>query len=136
MQDSELSAIEAELLDLLTPGQLRSYLDGADPKDLVLINGETLDAFLSRRGVNDFSLPWFTLSAGGGLGSTGGAFELHGTVGQADASPTTLVGGAFALTGGFWAYRPAPAVDPCTGADAIFCDGFESGDLSLWIVRP
>ncbi|MEO1086344.1 MAG: hypothetical protein AAFY88_19075 [Acidobacteriota bacterium] len=135
LESSEPSPLEAELLDLLTPAQLQDYLRGADPKEIVRITGETLDAFLSRHGVNDFSLPWSTLSAGGGS-SVGGAFQLHGTVGQPDASPADMVGGAFTLAGGFWAYRPMPTVDPCTGADVIFCDGFESGDLSLWIVRP
>ncbi len=40
--------------------------------------------------------------AGGTGSSSGGAFSLSGTVGQPDAS-TPLTGGAFALTGGFWA---------------------------------
>ncbi len=40
--------------------------------------------------------------AGGGGSSAGGAFTLSGTVGQPDAS-TPLTGGAFSLTGGYWA---------------------------------
>ena len=40
--------------------------------------------------------------AGGGGASTGGAFALTGTIGQPDAG-ATLGGGAFSLSGGFWA---------------------------------
>ncbi len=40
--------------------------------------------------------------AGGGGSSAGGAFTLSGTVGQPDAS-TPLTGGAFSLSGGYWA---------------------------------
>ena len=47
-----------------------------------------------------FSIDWHTL--GGGGTSTGGPFALSGTIGQSDANPQTLTGGAFSLTGGFW----------------------------------
>ena len=48
-----------------------------------------------------FAIDWFTIDGGGGV-SSGGAFTLSGTIGQWDAGPTML-GGNFALTGGFWA---------------------------------
>ncbi len=38
---------------------------------------------------------------GGEMWSTGGTFELGGTIGQADAGAMT--GGTYTLTGGFWA---------------------------------
>ncbi len=47
-----------------------------------------------------YDLSWYTVDGGGGT-STGGDFELSGTVGQHDAS-TTMTGGSFELTGGFW----------------------------------
>lgn len=47
-----------------------------------------------------FDVPWWTIDGGGMLYSTGGAFELSGTIGQADAG--ALTGGPFELTGGFW----------------------------------
>ncbi len=50
----------------------------------------------------------------GGARSTGGAFTLYGTTGQADAGDH--VGGAFRLRGGFW---------PTTFDDTLFRDGFE-----------
>lgn len=45
-------------------------------------------------------LSWRTVDCGGGA-SSGGAFELVGTIGQADAGGV-MAGGAFAVTGGFW----------------------------------
>lgn len=40
--------------------------------------------------------------AGGGGTSTGGVYSVSGTTGQPDASATTMTGGNFSLTGGFW----------------------------------
>ncbi len=49
-----------------------------------------------------FDLTWTTIDGGGGV-STGGGFELAGTIGQADATAASaLTGGDYALTGGFW----------------------------------
>lgn len=41
-----------------------------------------------------------TIDGGGVMRSTGGSFELSGTLGQPDAG--VAAGGAFELTGGFW----------------------------------
>jgi hypothetical protein len=49
--------------------------------------------------------------------TTGGDFELSGTVGQPDANTTVMTGGDFELSGGFWA-----------GAEAPFCFGDLDGD--------
>jgi len=49
----------------------------------------------------DFDLSWHTIDGGGGT-STGGGFELAGTIGQHDAGQT-MTGGNFTVTGGFWA---------------------------------
>jgi len=48
----------------------------------------------------EFDLSWHSIDGGGLIKSTGGAFELSGTIGQADAA--TLTGGSLELTGGFW----------------------------------
>lgn len=48
-----------------------------------------------------FEINWHTLDGGGGT-STGGSFELSGTIGQADAG-AAITGGSFAVVGGFWA---------------------------------
>ena len=58
-------------------------------------------ALLAAPASAQFSIDWYTIDAGGGT-SSGGGFTLSGTIGQPDAGPT-LSGGAFELTGGFWA---------------------------------
>jgi len=50
---------------------------------------------------DDFALDWWTFDGGGEMWTTGGDFELSGTIGQPDAGYMT--GGDFELTGGFWA---------------------------------
>ena len=47
-----------------------------------------------------YSIDWFTLDGGGGT-STGGVYQVSGTIGQPDASGA-LTGGSYSLTGGFW----------------------------------
>ncbi len=63
-------------------------------------------------GGGSFSIPWSTIDGGGVIDSTGGSFRLSGTIGQPDASGE-MTGGAFSLTGGFWAgvgtAQPCPA---------------------------
>jgi len=49
---------------------------------------------------DSFSIPRWTVDGGGGR-SSGGAYTLQGTAGQADAG--RALGGSFALVGGFWA---------------------------------
>ena len=52
-----------------------------------------------------FDLTWNTIDGGGVMRSTGGAFELSGTIGQPDAG--RMAGGSFELNGGFW-FEVAP----------------------------
>jgi len=60
-----------------------------------------------------FDLSWSTLDGGGQTFSTGGGFELGGTIGQLDAQPSpVMAGGAFTLIGGFW---PVAQVCYCLG---------------------
>jgi hypothetical protein len=51
-----------------------------------------------------FAIDWFSLDGGGGT-SSGGAYVLSGTIGQADVGRMT--GGAYSLEGGFWAIGSA-----------------------------
>ncbi len=62
-----------------------------------------------------FTLNWYTIDGGGGT-STGGTFELSGTIGQPDASGA-LTAGSFELTGGFWADLGTGG--PCSDADFV-----------------
>ncbi len=50
--------------------------------------------------VSEFEISRSTIDGGGEMRSTGGEFELSGTIGQPDAG--VLAGGSFTLTGGFW----------------------------------
>ena len=52
---------------------------------------------------DDFAIDWWTVDGGGEMWTTGGDFELSGTVGQPDASTTSMSGGNFELAGGLWA---------------------------------
>jgi hypothetical protein len=56
-----------------------------------------------------FDLGWNTIDGGGAMWTTGGDFELSGTIGQPDPG-ATMTGGGFELTGGFWALPTAPAI--------------------------
>jgi hypothetical protein len=47
-----------------------------------------------------YSIPWYKIAGGGGT-STNGNFSVTGTIGQPDAG--SMSGGAYSLTGGFWA---------------------------------
>ncbi len=45
-------------------------------------------------------LSWWTIDNGGGLDSSGGSFQLSGTIGQPEAG--VLTGGPYRLLGGWW----------------------------------
>ena len=47
-----------------------------------------------------YEISWWTVDGGGETVSTGGDFELSGTIGQHDAGE--MSGGTYSLTGGFW----------------------------------
>ena len=62
-----------------------------------------------------YDLSWFTVDGGGRMLTTGGTFELSGTIGQPDAGGA-MSGGAFAVTGGFWTVAlPVPGDMNCDG---------------------
>ncbi len=73
----------------------------------------------------DYALDWYTIDGGGKMFSTGGDFELSGTVGQPDANTTIMTGGEFELAGGFW---PGCTIvpEPCPGD----VDGDQDTDLT------
>ena len=47
-----------------------------------------------------YELSWSTLDGGGSTSTSGGRYELAGTIGQSDAGK--LRGGGYSLEGGFW----------------------------------
>ena len=64
--------------------------------------GTTTTSFAQSGG--GFDLSWNSIDGGGAMFSTGGGFELGGTIGQPDATDTVMTGGGFELTGGFWGF--------------------------------
>ncbi|MCH7872755.1 MAG: hypothetical protein IID33_13745 [Planctomycetes bacterium] len=78
----------------------------------------------------DFDISWYTIDGGGEMFTSGGDFELSGTIGQPDAGAMT--GGDFELVGGFWAVGGGdnPPCDPCD----MNCDGtVDAGDIEFFI---
>src|SRR5450432_4423882 len=47
-----------------------------------------------------YSIDWYKVAGGGGT-STGGTYQVNGTIGQPDAG-VPMTGGNYSLTGGFW----------------------------------
>ena len=78
---------------------------------------------------DDFTLNWWTIDGGGVMRSTGGNFELSGTIGQPDAG--SMSGGNFALTGGFWF---ALADGDCNSDGGV--NLFDYGDLEPCVSGP
>jgi len=60
----------------------------------------TLNFQLSTAHAQQYSINWFKVAGGGGT-STGGAYQVSGTIGQPDAGGP-MTGGTYTLTGGFW----------------------------------
>src|ERR1017187_10049544 len=47
-----------------------------------------------------YSIDWSTIDGGGGV-STGGVYQVNGTIGQPDAG-AAMTGGNYSVSGGFW----------------------------------
>ena len=74
--------------------------------------------------------------AGGGAGSSGGAFGLEGTIGQAAAS-SIISGGVYALQGGFWTREMlVPTAAPASVSGRITSpDGVQMNRVSVDLVN-
>jgi hypothetical protein len=72
----------------------------------------------------DLVIDWHTIDGGGAMASSGGGFEVSGTIGQGDAGPAAgpLTGGGFELIGGFW---------PAAAGVAVLGDSDGDGDVDL-----
>ena len=73
-----------------------------------------------------FSIDWFTLDGGGGV-STGGVYEVRGTIGQPDTGLSS--GGPFTLAGGFWSVLGAV---PTPGAPSLLITNTPGGAVVSW----
>jgi hypothetical protein len=67
---------------------------------LIALSQKTNIAPASAQSGGTYDLTWSTIDGGGGMFSTGGTYELSGTIGQPDAGK--LSGGIYTLNGGFW----------------------------------
>ena len=98
---------------------------------------------------NEFSVTWSSVNSGGSMDSSGGAWELKGSIGQANAAMVPAQGGAWRVQSGFWAGFQAQAVpglqvDPVLlsfgeqtvgqAGDALLVTLSNSGAVSLEIV--
>ena len=59
-----------------------------------------LSAFCLRVAAQSYSIDWYKIAGGGGT-STGGTYQVSGTIGQPDASGP-MTGGNYSITGGYW----------------------------------
>ena len=83
----------------------------------------------STAGAQDYDLSWHTIDGGGEMFSTGGTYELSGTIGQPDASMVAMVGANYELTGGFWPSVPTSLVGD------LNCDGvLNAFDIDPFVV--
>ncbi len=89
---------------------------------------------------DDYSIPWYTVSSGGGQ-SAGGEFTVMGTIGET-AAGTTMAGGDYAVSGGYWVPEVgAPGVcygdSNCDGninwRDIDFFVAAQNDNVSAWI---
>jgi hypothetical protein len=74
-----------------------------------------------------YSIDWYKISSGGGT-STGGTFQVTGTIGQHDAGGP-MSGGAYSVTGGFWSLI-APVQTP--GAPTLYIARGASSVTVYW----
>jgi len=68
------------------------------PQAILLLSA--LFAILPAANAQSYSIDWYKIAGGGGT-STGGTYQVSGTIGQPDASGA-MSGGNYSVTGGFW----------------------------------
>jgi hypothetical protein len=77
---------------------------------IAVLSGLLLSSVVAQPGAYNISA-WIV--AGGGGGSTGGAYGLDGTIGQAAAGP--IAGGSYTLESGYWAFEDAQVIEERRG---------------------
>ena len=73
-----------------------------------------------------YSIDWYKMAGGGGT-STGGTYQVSGTIGQPDASGA-MTGGNYSLTGGFWSMFAVQT----SGAPTLTITYFSSQAIVSW----
>ena len=77
----------------------------------------------------EYTIDWHTIDGGGDTRSTGGTYELNGTIGQPDAGE--MSGGSYSLAGGFW-FGQVPG--DCDADGDVDLDDFT--ELAACLVGP
>ncbi|MBL9120589.1 MAG: hypothetical protein JNL80_11825 [Phycisphaerae bacterium] len=70
---------------------------------------------------DEFDCWWSSIDCGGGM-SSGGQFDLNGTIGQWDGGPAnkeSMTGGTFELIGGYWAEEAPSCLGDFDGSGGI-----------------
>ena len=83
-------------------------------------------ALLAAAGEPEFEMKRSTIDGGGVMRSSGGDFELSGTIGQPDAGVMLTPNGVFELTGGFWFEEPPDDCNSDGWVDLVDYDDFEA----------
>jgi hypothetical protein len=101
-------------------------------KNFILIFSLLLPGWASAQG----TISWYKIAGGGGT-STGGPYQVSGTIGQHDAGGP-MTGGSYSLTGGFWAQISVvqtPGVPNLTisfvGPDSVVVSWPDTGSYTL-----
>ena len=76
-----------------------------------------------------YNIGWYKIAGGGGT-SSGGQYNLSGTIGQPD-SGGAMTGGSYSLTGGFWALYAVQT----TGAPLLTITYFGNQAVISWPSR-
>lgn len=84
-------------------------------------------ACVASAAAQNYEITWYTIDGGGGT-SSGGGYEVSGTIGQPDAGFAS--GGGFELDGGFWAASLEGPPPPCLG-DLTMDGAVGSSDLNI-----
>lgn len=94
---------------------------------MLIVFGALAAAFCFPAGAQPYSIDWHKVAGGGGT-STGGAYQVSGTIGQPDAG-AVMVGGNYSVTGGFWALV---SVVQTPGAPTLYISKSGGGVKVYW----
>ena len=90
----------------------------------------TLDSLGTARAQTNYSIDWYKIAGGGGV-STGGTYQVSGTIGQTDAGGP-LTNGQYAVTGGFWALEAIQT----PGAPRLWVSRTTTNTVVVWWALP
>jgi len=79
------------------------------------------------RCLGQYSIPWYKIAGGGGT-SSGGNYQVSGTIGQAEAG-SSATGSAYSLTPGFWSFL---SVVQTPGAPTLYIGQSGNGVSVFW----